>query len=879
VSARTRVSCPACYGPVLTPSRLSVRSEVFPFLATSFLALLSGYVLSGCAGLPDVVANQCGNGVVEPPEDCDSFAPAPGLSCLPKGAAGECHVDCRRRSDGTRLPCPSGWGCDAQDICRKPSGHFTSSPTFKVGGAVSLLAGDFDGDGLSDVVSLESIDAIGRTRMRFHYFDQSASPVETRTFPKQVASPSIADLSGDGLSDIVFADSNIGVLIGQPDRSLLPEAFSSFRFPGTHVRLLAIYDVPIQGNSPVMILGTLDGVSGLFAPDDNGFLTDHAPLPSAQEDLAGEPVLANVIEDPESSPCWEMVAAGRGATTFSLSDLCRRDPGTGQVTYRPMAIQSTVTLQPAAPIDAAPQIADIDGDGHLDVFVGAGGLMYVAYGDGIGLSPARPFELMVANPEDVSIDLPFPTPLAAGDFTGDGVADFVFGDHLLVSLPGPAASLPRYAAMHPNRAARWTEARIADFNGNGKLDVVAASSGRLGLDFFNGAGTENLTTFSVPTTAPVAFLIVGDFDGDLLNDVAYVEAASSEQDRDAVRIAFGNPSGPPNAPVTVARVKHVEQLDFLPQSGTGNITVASSDVVAGVQTGVVAVFASSGDRIPYAPLTLVNFTEAPIGQSFAVTLTAGAFTGAGHRDVMSMAVGNDAGDLQIWLIPSIESLDAATVRFAAGLDPRLQPVSGQGRPTGANVVAASADLDGDGRDESIWAISADNGKRCGLFLAGVATDPVPVLLPRATLFIDEPCPAAQIGPLDVDGDGAIDIALLTGGPGLPNRKLMVLWNDGKGGFSSTARTVLNNAGDSPEQFTVLPGTPMRALGFAYVTATGAVLVSAADLPRQFGTPLGLGALRNGSGIVAADVNGDGVLDLVLAASGDVSVLQAELARP
>ena len=227
----------------------------------------------------------------------------------------------------------------------------------------------------------------------------------------------------------------------------------------------------------------------------------------------------------------------------------------------------------------------------------------------------------------------------------------------------------------------------------------------------------------------------------------------------------------------------------------------------------------------------------------------------------------------------VESLDAATVRFAARLDPRLQPIYGHGVQIGANVVAASADLDGDTRDESVWAISADDGKRCGLFLAGVATEPVPALLPRATLFIDEPCPGAQLRLVDADGDGAVDIAFLTGGPGLPNRKLMVLWNDGKGGFSSTIRAVLNNAGDSPEQFTVLPGTPMRGLGFAYVTATGAVLVSAAGTPRQFGTPLGLGALRNGSGIVAADVNGDGVLDLVLAASGDLSVLQAELFSP
>ena len=122
------------------------------------------------------------------------------------------------------------------------------------------------------------------------------------------------------------------------------------------------------------------------------------------------------------------------------------------------------------------------------------------------------------------------------------------------------------------------------------------------------------------------------------------------------------------------------------------------------------------------------------------------------------------------------------------------------------------------------------------------------------------------------------VALLTGGPGLPQRKLLVLWNDGSGHFSASSSTVLNSDADSPEQFTVLPATAQSPLRFAYVT-DGAVTMLVPHGFRQFGLPLVLADLRHGSGVVAADVDGDGVIDLALADSGNLSILKAHLVAP
>ena len=59
-------------------------------------------------------------------------------------------------------------------------------------------------------------------------------------------------------------------------------------------------------------------------------------------------------------------------------------------------------------------------------------------------------------------------PLAVGEFTGDGVVDFVFGDHLLISLRTVDGTFAGYSPVHVNQGAPWTVARIADLNGNGK---------------------------------------------------------------------------------------------------------------------------------------------------------------------------------------------------------------------------------------------------------------------------------------------------------------------------------------------------------------------------------------------------------------------------
>jgi hypothetical protein len=573
--------------------------------------------------------------------------------------------------------------------------------------------------------------------------------------------------------------------------------------------------------------------------------------------------------------------AARGASSFSLFDTCAQDPVFFDINWRETFVEWTVALEPPAGIDAAPRLADLNGDGHLDVLVGAGGQPYVAYGDGHGLAAtATRYLLESANPKEVPPDIPMP--LAAGDFTGDGAVDFVFEDHLLVSSPGPNGGPPLYRGGPANDAAPWTVARIVDLNGNGKPDVVAASSKGRGIDFFNGTGADNLFTFHLPTNRPVSLLTVSDLDGDLVEDVAFVEAAASTLDRDSVMVAYGDTAGPPMAPVSIAHIAQVQQLIELEEAGIGNLVVTSTETVNASKSAVLAVLGGTSDRLPFAPYMLVTVSsDRTVFGSSAMALTIGRFVGVGRSDVLALTTDGypDKRDFHFWLLTALGISESAAQPVGGELDARLRPGVADPYHFVVNVVGAAADIDGDGRDEALWVMPADDGAGCGVTIVGLtAAGTPPQVMPRGTIFLDETCPDAQLLPVDADGDGALDIALLTGGPGLPQRKLLILWNDGGGGFSADNLSQLSRASDSPEQFTVLPATAQSPLRLVYVTDRAVTQLAVTGI-RQFGQPTVLAALRHGSGVVAADVDGDGVIDLALADSGNISVLKAGLVAP
>jgi hypothetical protein len=852
--------------------------------ATVWAVTALALALLTCARLPTIGANECGNGVIEPPaEDCDTFGADAGAFCRPEGSVGECHLDCSPAGGGLAA-CPAGWGCDLGGICRRPTGGFEDEPrVFEVGTADSLASADFDGDGRADVLSAEPQDAFGVTRIKFHYFDERGVLDETRPFPHPLASPTIAQMTApDELADVIFTDERVGMLLGRPDRSWVPETFSSYRFPDTAIRTLTVTDAQVDDSEGFVVFAIFQDVSGVYVGDAvTGGVRQIGTLATPVEGFAGDPVAAQVIE---GTPCKQAIIAVRDETRFTVLDGCVLAPD-GSIVWRPEMLTEVVELDPPEPIVFAPQAADMNGDGHLDVLVGSAQRTFVAYGDGTGLATAVPYALPVrteagdAGVADAGVAAatsdspPMLMPLAAGDVTGDGIVDFALPDGLLVSRPRFAPAPYEYLPFESG-STRWTEAVIADLNANGHLDVIAGSSERPGLDFFNGTGGPDLTYFSVPTSRPVQRFAVGDFDGDLIEDLAFTQEGGTDLGETQVMISFGEPSGAPLPGVAVARLPNVEQLEAFREISRSHLLIASSENATEERRGVLTVLTGSGDRLPVALYELNTFAaDNSVNESIALRVLAGAFTSEAPGDVLALGFDDmlDPDRLDFWLLPQLGSSAGPPVRLAGVLPADARPFLAN--LEGVSLTTASADVDGDGRDEALIAIPRQDDDHCALWVLGVEPDRV---VTRGELELAEPCARGQLVPVQADADERVDIAWLTARVDGTDRRLSIFWNDGAGTFSLEQRSIISDRAASPQAFAILPPNAVRSTTVAYATAIGLELVGIDPATRELGAPVPLIPLAGCTGMAADDFNGDGVVDLVAAARGNLNVLAATL---
>jgi len=536
--------------------------------------------LFGCSDLPDLAANTCGNGVIDPGEDCD-----------PHGAPDKCSgaatpSPCRWLCDPQL--CPPGWSCDTgAHICRHGTGHFSAGPELR---RVSdgLLAGDMDGDGRLDLVTWNG------DRVEILYGDGtgafgSSSLVAT---PGRIGAPAVGPLHGHSAAYVAVM-SGAGLLLFSGGRARNPSPIVPPTGPAAGYRRVVPINLGPSAPNRAHELLVLEDDKMFIAPAGGGAATNAFAIDDPSK-LAPSGI---VVADLDGDGVDEVLLA-YGAPSRSLLGF-RIDESAGTP-----ALQSvdSLAIDLPATIDRGVTVADVDGDGLIDLVASTG-------------APDAPSVLTFKNLGNGRFDVAtewledFPCgsehwPLAMGNLRYDPAVRFppvnlVVGDQG-VCLVGKDGRLT-VVASNPHPDSPWTEAAIGDFNGDGHADVATVAADQGAVTFWLGDGAGGFNPFEGLAGGVASRLRVGDFDGDFHRDLAVVSPPG------LVSIFYGVDQGAPAEAVPVADLGSV--LDIAPGrfAPSGAVADATDDLVVlraeGADSSIGVLFGSAERRM-YSPFAL-----------------------------------------------------------------------------------------------------------------------------------------------------------------------------------------------------------------------------------------------------------------------------------
>ena len=301
---------------------------------------------------------------------------------------------------------------------------------------------------------------------------------------------------------------------------------------------------------------------GALSDGDGTFATAQSSRPRTSDSSGYEAKVGDFNGDGKSDLVWMHATSSELHAYVALSD---GDGTFAAAQYsRPWARQvSGASVPDLRSWDW--RVGDFNGDGKSDLVMGSastfGLLAYVALSDGDGtFTRARVGEVRRGNYPGYGARV--------GDFNGDGTSDLAWVNAtssglrayvMLASGDGTFLTTQQYSRPRTSNSSGY-DARVGDFNGDGKSDLVwvnASSSGLLAyVALSDGDGTFATAQSSRPRTSNSSGYDaeVGDFNGDGVTDVLWEQASSggldarvalSEAPADHGRIrSIGSTTGP-----------------------------------------------------------------------------------------------------------------------------------------------------------------------------------------------------------------------------------------------------------------------------------------------------------------------------------------------
>ncbi len=472
-------------------------------------------------------------------------------------------------------------------------GGFGAPTSFAVGTApTGVRVADFDGDGDTDVTVANS--GSNDISLLLGNGDGTFAPALNSpvggTSPRTVA---IGDFNIDGMLDLVTTNTDshdLSILFGNGDGTFSP--------PTTYAVSAAPNDVEvadIDGDGLVDLVVVSGGAAAVDILRGNGDGTFQSPT-----SLAG-PSEGHTLEvgDFNADGMLDIAVAYPSASVGLFR-------GNGDGSFRSVVPY----VGGSSPVDVTG--ADMDNDGILDLAVTNVLVPSVAVVRG---SPSGFDAIQLVN-------IATPTAAKFGDFNGDGVVDMATtaSDGVRVRLNEGGGTFVPFVFYPLTGAGAMV---VDDFNGDGMIDLIVAHApdgdGKTASILLgNGDGTFQPPAGFISISTPNK-LLVADFNGDGTMDVAAAIAATT------VQVAFGNGDGTFTiAPaITVLGGKDITAGDF---NGDGLSDLVTMSNTGAASPDLARVMLGNGDGTFQAPLAYV------IGRDPG-PLAVGDFDGDGWTDI------------------------------------------------------------------------------------------------------------------------------------------------------------------------------------------------------------------------------------------------------
>jgi FG-GAP-like repeat len=328
-----------------------------------------------------------------------------------------------------------------------------------------------------------------------------------------------ADFNGDGFADLLVLAETFGQPFDQPPprwRVYLNQRDGTFGPPidtEAQSTLISVGDLDGDGRADVILGGAH---TTILWGDGDGRFTLSSPVDTGDPRFLQSAIVADVNGDGRPDLVFPEYEGNHVVVVFA-------GPPTSGPASRPV-FGNPVLLTIAGECRAV-RVADMDGDGTADIVVLSGATtpaFTVQVFHGIGNGQFVPGPSLALGDRDARS-------LEVGDLTGDGRPDIVTANHftntLTVIRNGPTGLSLAFDSAFVELPFRT---RLADVNGDGLLDVIAATydSASVAVALGNGDGT-----LRPPRTYAAASLngslVVADFDHDGTLDVASGGGSSS----------------------------------------------------------------------------------------------------------------------------------------------------------------------------------------------------------------------------------------------------------------------------------------------------------------------------------------------------------------